>query len=156
MLLLTSQPYGCTCSTDYNCLCGGGTSYFKTVVLCGNISESGSVVVSAFRSPVMSVELFENRMLLVLSGLLIYLPYIIAGKTEDAFLDPQLNTEEGILAVILYIMVLLVVILSIVLTSCCCYFCRMYYKARGWHNCSLFSLRNFNESACMHGVTSSR
>lgn len=124
------------------------------LVFCGNISErwlcSSSV---CFRSQVMSVKLFENRMLLVLSGLLIYiyLPYIIAGKTEDAILDPQLNTNEGRLAVLLYIMILLVIILSIVLTSCCCYFFCVYYKARGWHY-YLFS----HESACIHGVTSSR
>lgn len=117
--------------TAYNCACGGWLFLFQN---CGNILKGGSVVVSAFRSQVMSVKLFESRMmLLVLSGLLVYVPYVIAGKTEDAILDPQLNTNEGRLAVLLYIMILLVIILSIVLTSCCCYCFCIYYKARGWH-----------------------
>lgn len=99
------------------------------------ILKGGSVVVSTFISQVMAVELFEDRMLLVLSGLLLHLPFISAGKMEDALMDPQLNTKEGTLAIILYIMILLVVILSIVLVCCCCYFFCMCYKAKGWHCC---------------------
>lgn len=85
----------------------------------------------------MSVKLIENKILLVLNGLLLFVPCIFAegsgtgsddcNEAGDYFLRPndcELDSSEGGLAIGVYVVIALIVVLTFVLLCCCWCYCR--------------------------------